>query len=216
MVQQPSKLISAPVDHLVYATPDLDRGVREIEDLLGVRATAGGRHPGRGTRNALLALGDGVYLEIIGPDPDQPPPPSARWFGIDALASSKLTAWAANSSDVDGLRDRALRQGIALGSVQAGRRRQPDGVELSWRFTDPGHVVADGVVPFFIDWGQSPHPSRSAAKGATLVELRAEHPRDRDIHWMYQTLGIQIPVSAAPEPALVAIVEGRLGRVDLR
>lgn len=216
MVQQPSKLISAPVDHLVYATPDLDRGVREIEDLLGIRATAGGRHPGRGTRNALLALGDGDYLEIIGPDPDQPPPPPARWFGIDTLSSSRLVAWAAKSSDVDGLRDQALRQGIALGSVQAGRRRQPDGVELSWRFTDPGHVVADGVVPFFIDWGQSPHPSRSAARGATLVELRAEHPRDRDIQWMFQTLGIQIPVSAAVQPALVAIVEGRLGRVELR
>lgn len=216
MVQQPSKLISAPVDHLVYATPDLDRGVREIEDLLGIRATAGGRHPGRGTRNTLLALGEGVYLEIVGPDPDQPPPPSARWFGIDTLTSPRLTAWAAKSSDVDGLRDRALRQGITLGNVQAGRRQQPDGVELSWRFTDPGHVVADGIVPFFIDWGQSPHPSRSAASGATLVELRAEHPRDRDIQWMFQTLGIQIPVSAARQPALVAIVEGRLGRVELR
>ena len=216
MTQELSKLIPAPVDHLVYATPDLDRGMREVEDLLGVRATAGGRHPGRGTRNALLALGDDVYLEIIGPDPDQPPPPSPRWFGIDTLTSSKLTAWAARSGDVDGLRARAVRQGIALGNVQAGSRRQPDGVELSWRFTDPGHVVADGIVPFFIDWGQSPHPSRSAAKGATLVELRAEHPRDRDIEWMFQILGIQIPVSAAPGPALVAVVEGRLGRVELR
>ena len=216
MVQQPSKLFPAPVDHLVYATPDLDRAMREIEDLLGVRATAGGRHPGRGTQNALLALGDSVYLEIIGPDPDQPPPPSARWFGIDTLSSSRLVAWAAKSSDVDGLRDQALRQGIALGTVQAGSRRQPDGVELSWRFTDPGHVVANGVVPLFIDWGQSPHPSRSAAKGATLVELRTEHPRDRDMQWMFQTLGIQIPVSAAVQPALVAIVEGRLGRVELR
>ena len=216
MVQQASKLISAPVDHLVYATPDLDLGVREIEDLLGVRATAGGRHPGRGTRNALLALGEGVYLEIIGPDPDQPPPPSARWFAIDTLASPRLTAWAVKSSDVDGLRDRALRQGIALGNVQAGSRRQPDGVELSWRFTDPGHEVADGIVPFFIDWGQSPHPSRSAAKGATLVELRAEHRRASEVQRMLQILGTQIPVSAARQPALVAIVEGRLGRVELR
>ena len=36
------------VDHLVYATPDLDSGVEEIEKLLGVRATPGGQHPGRG------------------------------------------------------------------------------------------------------------------------------------------------------------------------
>lgn len=41
------------VDHLLYATPDLNRGVEEIEKLIGVRATEGGQHPGRGTRNAL-------------------------------------------------------------------------------------------------------------------------------------------------------------------
>lgn len=216
MAQRPSKPIPATVDHLVYATLDLDRGIREIEDLLGVRATAGGRHPGRGTRNALLALGDEAYLEIIGPDPDQPPPPFGRWFGIDALTSSRLVAWAAKTSDVDALRDRALQLGIALGDVRAGSRRQPDGVELSWRFTDPGHVVAGGVVPFFIDWGQSPHPARSAAQGATLVELRTEHPDAPTVRRMFETLGIQIAVREGLRPALVAVIEGPHGRVEIR
>jgi Glyoxalase-like domain len=32
------------VDHLVYATPDLDAGIARIEVLLGVRATPGGQH----------------------------------------------------------------------------------------------------------------------------------------------------------------------------
>jgi hypothetical protein len=212
---QPPTLVSSSVDHLVYATVDLDRGIRDIESLLGVRATDGGRHPGRGTRNALLALGDDTYLEIIAPDPDQPPPPSERWFGIDRLTSSRLVAWAAKTSDVDALRERALRRGVALGDIRAGSRRQPDGVELSWRFTDPGHVVAGGVVPFFIDWGQSPHPARSAAKGGMLLELRAEHPEASSIRTMFETLGIQIPVSEGMRPALVAVIEGRHGRVEI-
>jgi hypothetical protein len=213
---QPPTLVSSSVDHLVYATVDLDRGIRDIESLLGVRPTDGGRHPGRGTRNALLALGDDTYLEIIAPDPDQPPPPSERWFGIDRLTSSRLVAWAAKTSDVDALRERALRRGVALGDIRAGSRRQPDGVELSWRFTDPGHVVAGGVVPFFIDWGQSPHPARSAAKGGMLLELRAEHPEASSIRTMFETLGIQIPVSEGMRPALVAVIEGRHGRVEIR
>ena len=55
------------VDHLVYATPDLAAGVDQVERLLGVKAIPGGQHPGGGTRNSLIRLGEGSYLEIIGP-----------------------------------------------------------------------------------------------------------------------------------------------------
>ena len=85
----------ARIDHLVYATPDLDPGIEEIERALGVRATPGGQHPGRGTRNALIALGPTSYLEIIAPDRNQQPPREPRSFGIDELKDSRLVAWAA-------------------------------------------------------------------------------------------------------------------------
>jgi len=41
-----------PVEQLVYATPDLERGMAEIERATGVSPTLGGQHPGeeRGTR----------------------------------------------------------------------------------------------------------------------------------------------------------------------
>jgi len=210
-----AKLISR-VDHLVYATPDLNRGVEEIEKLLGVRATAGGQHPGRGTRNALVALGPTAYLEILAPDPEQPPPEEPRPFGLDELKESRLVAWFINVRDLERLRGEAVRKGVQLGEVKSGSRRRPDGVQLTWQFTDPWVQVADGIVPLFIDWGDSPHPASTAAKGATLVSLRAEHPDVRGVRGMLRRLGLELQVKGGQTPALIAVIEGPRGLVELR
>ncbi|MFI5179703.1 MAG: VOC family protein [Vicinamibacterales bacterium] len=204
------------VDHLVYATPDLAAGVDRIEALLGVRAMPGGQHPGAGTRNALVALGPSCYLEIIGPDPDQPKPIGPRRFGIDDLKAPRLVTWAAKGSNLDQVVAGAAGKGIELGAVTAGSRQRPDGVLLAWRFTNPSAVLGDGLVPFFIDWGSSPHPSSTAAAGATLAGLRAEHPDPDRVQAMLRELGLPLPVTRGPKPALVATIDGPKGRVDLR
>ena len=214
--QQPPNDLLSRIDHLVYATPDLDRGVDEIEKLLGVRASPGGQHQGLGTRNALVAVGSDAYLEIFAPDPNQPPPPAPRPYGLDALKASRLVAWFVKGSDLARVRSLARGKGVPLGEVKSGTRRRSDGVELSWHFTDPWSPVADGIVPFFIDWGTSPHPSQTATKGLSLVSLRAEHPDDRGALRMLQQLGLRLAVTKGPIPALIATIDGPRGRVELR
>jgi Glyoxalase-like domain len=159
---------SAPVrklDHIIYATPDLNLGIDALERVLGVRATPGGQHPGHGTRNAFIRLGGRTFLEILGPDRDQPRPDRPRWLGIDNLRTPRLNGWAAAESNLDEVVLKAAAAGVKLGDIHQGRRENPDGAALSWRFTDPYTVVADGLVPFFIDWGDSPHPSERGAEG---------------------------------------------------
>jgi hypothetical protein len=208
--------VLARVDHLVYAAADLDRGIAEVERLLGVRAGIGGRHPLWGTRNALASLGSSSYLEIIAPDPDQLPGAGGRPFGLDAPGSSRLVGWAAKGSELANLRNTAGQQGVELGKVLSGSRIQPNGANLTWMLTDPRRVVADGIAPFFIDWGESPHPALFASQGATLVGLRAEHPDADRVCRMLRLIAVDLPVSAGPIPVLMASIDCPHGRVVLK
>src|SRR5262245_35127058 len=212
---QPTPLL-AQIDHLVYATPDLDLGVKTIEKTLGVRATPGGQHPGMGTRNALVALGPTSYLEIIGPDPDQPTPAGPRRFGLDDLKAPRLIGWVAKSHELEAIAAKASAMHIPLGTIIPGSRKRPDGVVLTWRYTDPNVVAADRLVPYFIDWGRSPHPSATAARGATLVQVRAEHPDASTVQKMLDALGLSLHVDKGSAPALIATIDSPRGRVELR
>ena len=214
--QRTSDDVLPKVDHLVYATPDLDLGVKTIESLLGVRATAGGQHPGLGTRNALIALGPSTYLEIIGPDPDQPRLSQPRRFGIDDLKAPRLVGWVAKGTQLEQVVVNARNAGVGLGTVIAGSRKRPDGVVLSWRYTDPGVVLENRLIPYFIDWGASPHPASTAPRGATLVAFRAEHPEAGRIQAMLRQLGLNLPVQQGSRPALIATIASPKGRVELR
>ena len=215
--------VLAQIDHLVYATPDLTLGIETAEKLFGVRATAGGQHPGLGTRNALIALGPASYLEIIGPDPDQPKPAGPRRFGIDDLKAPHLLTWVAKGKALEKFAADAKVHDVDLGAVIPGSRKRPDGVVLSWTYTDPRTVLADRLVPYFIDWGpstsagQAPvHPSATAAKGVTLRSLRAEHPDADRVQLMLKQLGLDLVVTRGPKPSIIATFDSPKGSVELR
>lgn len=206
----------ARIDHLVYATADVEATSAELEARLGVAATPGGRHPGRGTYNALFALGPRSYLEVIGPDPGQPAPAAPRWFGIDALTDARLVTWAAKTAELEELIAGAARRGVRLGAVAARSRVQPDGKWLSWQLTDPATVIAEGVVPFFIDWSDRPHPADSLPTGLALAGLKAEHPDAAAVRRILAVLDLALTVDDGPRPALIATLDGPRGRSELR
>src|SRR5947207_4777876 len=208
--------VLAQVDHLVYATPDLALGIETAEKLFGVRATPGGQHPGEGTRNALLALGPTSYFEIIGPDPDQPKPARGRRFGIDEITAPRLTTWVAKGKSLDRFAADAKARGVDLGAVIPGSRKRPDGVVLSWTYTDPHVVLANRLIPYFIDWGSSPHPSTTATRGVMLTGLRDEHPDAGRVQNTLKQLALELAVTRGPKPSLIASFDSPKGKVQLK
>jgi hypothetical protein len=203
------------VDHLVYVTPDVDATVDEFHGLLGVRAAPGGRHPAWATRNALLGLGPRSYLEILGVDEEALEPPQPRPLGLDGLETGRLATWAAPHADLDRLVHEAERHRVDLGAVEARSRARDDGSTLSWRMTDLRKSRCDGIIPFFVDWGDSPHPAATAPPGCTLLDLRAEHPIAHEVGPMLIRLGIALPVTVGPRPRLVARLATPLGEREI-
>jgi hypothetical protein len=206
------------LDHLVLATPDVEATVADLGRALGIRPGPGGQHVGIGTRNALLALGERRYLEVIGPDPDQPPPQAPRPFGIDALSGPFLVTWATATTEIEATVSAARDAGWDPGPVLDMQRRRPDGAVLAWRLTlsvsdGSGH---GGLVPFLIDWGTSPHPAATAPGGATLDDLHGEHPDPSTVVPALRALGIELRLLAAPTPSVVAVLRGPAGLVTLR
>jgi ATP-dependent helicase HrpB len=166
--------LEATIDHLVYATPDLDATVAEIRDGWGLEPTVGGSHDGLGSRNVLLGLGGVTYLEVVGPDPAQGDPPGPRPFGIDDLDAPALVTWAAGVPHIDLWIDWARARGVDPGDAFSMQRTTPAGTVLHWRLTMPP-LDGDGVLPFLIEWpGET--PARTAATGCELMSLDLSHP----------------------------------------
>ena len=159
----PSISAASAIDHVLLGCSDLEHGVAFVEQHTGVRPSLGGVHPGRGTRNALAALGERVYLEVIAPDPAQAH--VAPWLTstlprIGAMTEPKVVGWAARPADIDALVDSLRAAGIAVNGPHAASRMRADGRVLRWKMA----TLADdlgGLLPFLMQWMRTHRIRRS-------------------------------------------------------
>jgi hypothetical protein len=203
------------IDHIVYGVHDLEGAVGSINSLTRVTPSYGGPHVGLGTANYLCSLGESTYLEIIGPDPSQPGPEQARPFGLERMMTAGVITWCARTDDLDGVVARAAEAGLEYDEPIAMQRRSPGGL-LSWRLSFPRFDTRGGIVPFFIDWGDSPHPATTAAKGLSLVSMHGVHPSPDRATSVLASLGLDLEVRRGPEPGLAVRVQGPGGEIPLR
>lgn len=182
------------IDHVIYATRDLDTAAAKIEADLGVAAVAGGRHEGLGTHNRIVPLGHG-YLELLAVcDPDE----AARSALGSALLAriaelgDGLMGWAVAVDDVQPVAER-------LGTFVSTIARQG----LSAQLTGLLESMREPFLPFFIARDSDiPDPgARGGGEGISWVEVAGD--ADRLAHWLD---GTALPVRVTDGPPAVCAV----------
>jgi catechol 2,3-dioxygenase-like lactoylglutathione lyase family enzyme len=174
-VSEYSHLVLAGIDHVILAVADPDGAAAEMERVLGLRASAGGRHDAHGTHNRLIFLGD-AYLELMGVfDAGLA---DRSWWGAHAkqLLSREPAAYAglplaSDDLDADIARLRAL--GSPISEPIAGERRRPDGELVRWRVARLLEPDPDLGLSFLIEHDAGAAEWRPADRAARAAEV---HP----------------------------------------
>ena len=206
--------MAAALDHLVVTAPTLAAASGWIERVLGVPLQAGGEHERLGTHNALLKLGDAVYLEAIAPNPAAPPPNRPRWFGLDDLAPDaepRLATWVARPDDIHAAA-RALEPGLDDAIVAMSRG------PFEWLITirPDGSMPLEGLAPSLIRWLTPIHPAAQLDdRGCRLARLTALAADPDRLQARLHAIGLDDAVDVRPvdgtAPRLVADVETPAG-----
>jgi len=209
--QAPAAMAERP-DHFQLSIADLDQGIAIVRDLTGVEPAFGGAHPGNGTRNALISLGDGSYLEILALDPAQSDVKTPRTEWIKTLTSPAIRTYAMRTTAIDRKLTAAEEIPGVRGKLLPGSRKAPDGSTLEWTNLTLESPFGQQM-PFFIDWKNSPHPSQSTPGGCHLLGFEVLHPDAENLRAVYRKLEIAITVNAAPKAGFIAHIASPKGTV---
>ena len=196
------------LDHLVVAVIDPDAAAGELERIVGLRCTGGGRHPLWGTWNRLAWLGD-TYVELIGVFDrtlTQNGPVSRIVSEVTDRGHVGLVSYAVASNALERDLARLRARGSSLADAEMRSRTRPDGEVVTWHASFPP-ALGPAEPPFVIqhelvgaEWGAAvretraryAHPLGSGARVAALELPVRDVAATAASYW--RTLGIELAV----------------------
>lgn len=172
------------LDHLSFAAGPggLEATAARLSLLIGEDFREGGIHPRFGTRNRVLPLAAGHYLEVV--DVLDHPASDKAAFGELVRARTQAgggwLGWVVSVLDISPVEARLGRE-----SVQ-GNRRLPDGFDLRWRQVGVRGLQADPQLPFVVQWevASERHPSYGASGDVALHAIEIAGDPHRVADWL--------------------------------
>lgn len=197
------------LDHLSYActTAEIADVIQRIGGDLGATVVDGGRHPQFGTRNFILPLANGCYVEIVSAldHPAAEKAPFGRAVAQVAEDGGGWFSWVVAVDDISPVEQRLGRE------ARDGHRIRPDGVDLRWKQLGVLNVMEDPELPFFVEWS-CPNTEHPSAGGSAVAIERIEMAGDPDAisGWLGTDAGdpldgIDVEWVDADEDGLVAV-----------
>jgi catechol 2,3-dioxygenase-like lactoylglutathione lyase family enzyme len=194
------------IDHVIYAVADLPTAVARFSEEFGLQATGGGEHRELGTRNRIVPVGAGQYIELMAVADEQPQHPLAMML---AGLVEDGDRWMGLCLRPENLDEVAGRLSIA---VTPAERQNPDGEVLQWRLAGIEAALGPERLPFFIDWQGAEerldreNDEKAHADGIAWVEYGGDPARIEE--W---TLGHDLRlrvVAGEPGPRAIAFKRG--------
>ena len=198
------------LDHLSYAAgPEgLAACVQRLGSHLGAAFSDGGLHPSFGTRNFVLPLKDGCYLEVVDvldhPAADRAPFGQAVRARRDA--GGGWLGWAIRVDDITAIESRLGRR------AAQGHRRRPDGFDLRWKQIGVLDLMDDPQLPFFLQWftEEAERPSAQPPSPIEIERMELGGNGDAVSQWLGEPAdhpldGIDVDWLSGDEPGLAAV-----------
>jgi len=199
------------LDHLSYActTSEIADVVQRIGSDLGGMFVDGGRHPSFGTRNFILPLAGGCYVEVVSAldHPAALKAPFGQAVHRRAEHGGGWLSWVLAVDDIGPVEQRFGRE------AAPGKRIRPDGLELCWQQIGILNTLDRPEVPFFVHWDcpDAEHPSATGRIETSIaidtIELSGDQAAVTDV--VGSDVALENPIVAwidDEEPGVSAVV----------
>lgn len=191
------------LSQIIFGVTHLDAASDRFREL-GFDVLDGGVHPGVGTANRVIPLGN-EYLELLGVvSPELARESEYGRSLLRAIAGGdRLVRWSLRTHAIDAVAQR-------LGLVAEHRRRmRPDGELLTWRAAGLALALADSTMPFFMQWDhEKQYPGAMTANhrnGARRVTSLSLTPRDERFARWIDGADVPLRIVADREPGLWSV-----------
>jgi hypothetical protein len=173
----------------------LEAAAGVIEERHGLASLAGGRHPGWGTANRIVPLGD-TYLELVAVINDTEAGRSmfGRWIMAADPEFLRPLGWVVRTDQLDNI---ARRLDL---TPEHGSRVTTSGQSLSWRSAGVEQAAREPGLPFLIEWApETRFPGDASVRHPNgLVKLARLELRGDTAHLAAWVGEHELPITCVP------------------